>query len=75
MFYHNVTVIAFAIAEDMWNQDFESIWYLNQITDLEPRAFLFYKEKRSALDGDDWELDYYDNCIVEICENGEIWWF
>ena len=31
-FYHNVTVIVVSVAEDIWDEDFDSIWYLDQLT-------------------------------------------
>ena len=30
--YHNVTVIVVSVAEDIWDENFDSIWYLDQLT-------------------------------------------
>lgn len=44
-FYHNVIVMVFSVAEDIWNEDFDSIWYLDQLTAPKSKAILFLKEK------------------------------
>lgn len=87
-FYHNVTVISFAIAEDIWNEKFNSIWYLDQLTSAQPRAIQFYQEKRETLnqedidfssgeedDDYDWILNYYEDCVIEINPKGVISWY
>lgn len=85
-FYHNVTVIVFSVAEDIWDEDFDSIWYLDQLTALESKAILFFKEEREVInDADvddcddeqecDWLLDYYENCIVEVDPDGTVSWY
>lgn len=82
-FYHNVTVIVFAVAEDVWDEDFDSIWYLDQLTAPDPKAILFYQEKIEFINDDnddddeecEWLLDYYENCIVEIDPNGTVSWY
>lgn len=87
-FYHNVTVIVFSIAEDIWDEDFDSIWYLDQLTAPESKAILFFKEEREIINDTDvdifydcdeqecdWLLDYYENCIVEVDPDGTISWY
>lgn len=76
-FYHNVTVIVFSVAEDIWDEDFDSIWYLDQLTAPESKAILFFKEEREIInDADcDWLLDYYENCIVEVDPDGTVSWY
>lgn len=79
-FYHNVIVIVVSVAEDIWDEDFDSIWYLDQLTAPKPKAILFFKEGREIInDADeqecDWLLDYYENCIVEIDPNGTVSWY
>ena len=88
-FYHNATVIVFAVAEDIWDEDFDSIWYLDQLTIPEPKAILFFKEEREVInDADvdafqacddeqecDWLLDYYENCVVEVDPDGTVSWY
>ena len=84
-FYHNVTVIVISVAEDIWDEDFDSIWYLDQLTAPEPKAILFLKEEREIInDADvdcddeqecDWLLDYYENCIVEVDPDGTVSWY
>lgn len=80
-FYHNVTVIVISVAEDIWDEDFDSIWYLDQLTAPEPKAILFLKEEREIInDADvdvfyDWLLDYYENCIVEVDPDGTVLWY
>lgn len=81
-FYHNVTVIVFSIAEDIWDEDFDSIWYLDQLTAPESKAILFFKEEREIINDDcddeqecDWLLDYYENCIVEVDPDGTVSWY
>lgn len=75
-FYHNVTVIVFSVAEDIWDEDFDSIWYLDQLTAPESKAILFFKEKREIInEADDWLLDYYENCIVEVDPDGTVSWY
>ena len=56
-FYHNVTVIVISVAEDIWDEDFDSIWYLDQLTAPESKAILFFKEEREIINDDcDWLL-------------------
>ncbi len=74
-FYHNVTVIVFSVAEDIWDEDFDSIWYLDQLTAPESKAILFFKEEREIIDDADWLLDYYENCIVEVDPDGTVSWY
>lgn len=88
-FYHNVTVIVVSVAEDIWDEDFDSIWYLDQLTAPDPKAILFFKEEREIInDADvdvfydcddeqecDWLLDYYENCIVEVDPDGTVSWY
>lgn len=74
-FYHNVTVIVFSIAEDIWDEDFDSIWYLDQLTAPESKAILFFKEEREIINDADWLLDYYENCIVEVDPDGTVSWY
>ena len=78
-FYHNVTVIVVSVAEDIWDEDFDSIWYLDQLTAPEPKAILFFKEEREIINDDeqecDWLLDYYENCIVEVDPDGTVSWY
>lgn len=81
-FYHNVTVIVFSVAEDIWDEDFDSIWYLDQLTAPESKAILFFKEEREIINDDcddeqecDWLLDYYENCIVEVDPDGTVSWY
>lgn len=71
---HNVTVIVISVAEDIWDEDFDSIWYLDQLTAPEPKAILFLKEEREIIN-DDWLLDYYENCIVEVDPDGTVSWY
>lgn len=84
-FYHNVTVIVVSVAEDIWDEDFDSIWYLDQLTAPESKAILFFKEEREIInDADvdcddeqecDWLLDYYENCIVKVDPDGTVSWY
>ena len=75
-FYHNVTVIVISVAEDIWDEDFDSIWYLDQLTAPESKAILFFKEEREIINDDcDWLLDYYENCIVEVDPDGTVSWY
>lgn len=78
-FYHNVTVIVISVAEDIWDEDFDSIWYLDQLTAPESKAILFFKEEREVINDDeqeyDWLLDYYENCIVEVDPDGTVSWY
>ena len=82
-FYHNVTVIVISVAEDIWDEDFDSIWYLDQLTAPEPKAILFFKEEREIINNADcddeqecdWLLDYYENCIVEVDPDGTVSWY
>lgn len=81
-FYHNVTVIVFSVAEDIWDEDFDSIWYLDQLTAPESKAILFFKEEREIINDAfydeqecDWSLDYYENCIVEVDPDGTVSWY
>ena len=87
-FYHNVTVIDVAIARDIWNADFDTVWYLERLTALRPMIFSFHQEERDIIDqvdvdislndednNNDWILDYYENCIVKIDPDGTITWY
>lgn len=76
-FYHNVTVIVISVAEDIWDEDFDSIWYLDQLTAPESKAILFFKEEREVINDTDvdWLLDYYENCIVEVDPDGTVSWY
>ena len=56
-FYHNVTVIVFSVAEDIWDEDFDSIWYLDQLTAPESKAILFFKEEREVINDCDDEQE------------------
>ena len=70
-------------------EDFDSIWYLDQLTAPESKAILFFKEEREIInDADvdvfydcddeqecDWLLDYYENCIVEVDPDGTVSWY
>lgn len=73
--YHNVTVIVISVAEDIWDEDFDSIWYLDQLTAPESKAILFFKEEREVINDIDWLLDYYENCIVEVDPDGTVSWY
>lgn len=48
-FYHGVSVIAVAIAEDIWEEDFDSIWYMEQLTGPRPYVIYIYKEEREYI--------------------------
>lgn len=65
-YYHNVKVVLIAIADDIWDEDFEEIWDLSQLTDWEPIAICLYKETREELN----ELDFYDEeeCYTSLKE-------
>lgn len=62
-YYHSVKVILIAIADDIWDEDFEEIWDLSQLTDWEPVAICLYKETREELN----ELDFYYDPDDEEC--------
>ena len=48
-FYHGVSVITVAIAEDIWEEDFDSIWYMEQLTGPRTYAIHIYKEEREYI--------------------------
>lgn len=48
-FYHGIFVITIAIAEDIWEEDFDSIWYMEQLTGPRPYAIHIYKEEREYI--------------------------
>lgn len=90
-FYHGVSVITIAIAEDIWEEDFDSIWYMEQLTGPRPYAIHIYKEERSygedivfIPDDDidfeeeeecDWVLDQFDDCVIQIDPDQSISWY
>ena len=59
-FYHNVSVITIAIAEDIWEENFDSIWYMEQLTGPKPYVIYIYKEEREYINS--YEED--DNDII-----------
>ena len=44
-FYHNISIIAIAIAEDIWEENFDSIWYMEQLTGPRPYVIYIYKKE------------------------------
>ena len=48
-FYYGISIITIAIAEDIWEEDVDSIWYMEQLTSQEPYAIHIYKEKREYI--------------------------
>lgn len=63
-FYHNVSVITIAIAEDIWEENFDSIWYMEQLTSPKPYVIYIYKEDREYINN--YEED--DNDIIFISD-------
>ena len=48
-FYYGVSVITIAIAEDIWEEDFDSVWYMEQLTGPRPYVIHIYKEEREYI--------------------------
>lgn len=70
-FYHGIFVITIAIAEDIWEEDFDSIWYMQQLTGPRPYAIHIYKEEREYINSyeelfDD--IDFEDDEQEEECD-------
>lgn len=86
-FFHHVTVVSITIADDVWNMDCDTVWYLERIMDPKPFALFCYQEERECLNADnldillmtgeasdlcDWALEYYEDCVIELDPDGTI---
>lgn len=60
IFYFGVTVDVIVVAAARWEEDFDSIWYLDEGS---PRAFYIYKEDFIP---DGCLFDRFENCIVQV---------
>lgn len=59
-FYYGISIITIAIAEDIWEEDVDSIWYMEQLTSQEPYAIHIYKEKREYINNYEEDDDILD---------------
>lgn len=73
--YHHITVVFIAIADDLWEWDYDSIWYLNELMEPKHQVIKFHKESRDYLyEEQDYEIDAFDDCMIRIYDNQTIDW-
>lgn len=86
-YYFNILVITIALNSDNWRDFVEEtqmegltcVWYLDELTNPEPRAICVYLE--DGLDEDDEEeervlfsMEFYPHKVVEISSQGVAWY-
>lgn len=70
--YHHITVIFIAIADDLWEWNYDSIWYLNELMGPKHQVIKFYKQARD--DEQDYAINAFDDCMISIYDDQTIDW-
>lgn len=73
--YFNILTICVEVAQDYWDQIFpqelDEVWYLQDITSSRPKAYHFYIEE--DLDEDfEYEITYFPHTVIAITQDNQI---
>lgn len=86
-YYFNILVITIALNSDNWRdfveetqmKDLTCVWYLDELTNPEPRAICVYLEDELNEDDEEEErvlfsMEFYPHKVVEISSQGVAWY-
>lgn len=86
-YYFNILVITIALNSDNWRdfveetqmKDLMCVWYLDELTNPEPRAICVYLEDELNEDDEEEErvlfsMEFYPHKVVEISSQGVAWY-
>lgn len=71
-FYHGVTVICIAVPIESWEYDFDEVWYLDDIFELNSTIYNFYYSEEDEENIGKLDITIIKDCLVRVTENNEI---